>query len=94
MDECIHLIGRFLDHFYKYDPLKHVQMLNMSKRAFYCSNSWTCMVQVPVLGKLCSPAKKNFGKPKTPLMPNMKVDYSVSTGEMRAQQKCEFTLFL
>ena len=30
---------------------------------FY-STGWTCVVQVPVLGKLSSPDKKNFGKPK------------------------------
>ena len=30
MDECIHLIGGLLGHVHKCDPLKHVQMLNMS----------------------------------------------------------------
>ena len=30
MDECVHLIAGLLGHIYKYDPPKHVQMLNMS----------------------------------------------------------------
>ena len=47
-------------------------MLNMSNDDF-CSNGWTCMVQVPVSGKLgilASPAKKNFGKSKLTLDAN------------------------
>ena len=38
MDECIHLIGGLLGYVYKYDPFKHVQMLNMS-------NEWLVLFQ-------------------------------------------------
>ena len=38
----------------------------------FCSNGWTCMVQVAMLGnlgKLASSAKKNFRKPKLAAFP-------------------------
>ena len=58
MDESIDLIGGLLGHVYKYGPLNHVQMLNMSKNIY----SWnTCIGQIR---KLAKQAKKNFGKPK------------------------------
>ena len=74
MDECIPLIGGLLGHVYKYDPLKHVQMLNMSNEWLVLFQYWTYMVQVPVavfmqIMQITQISQiDNFGKPKMVIM--------------------------
>ena len=45
MDEYIRMIGGLLGHVYKYDPLKYIQMLNMSN-VLFGSNGWTYIRQI------------------------------------------------